>query len=73
MCASKVRVPVKSGDVVVLATDGLFDNMPEQEGHTIRMVIVHKVIIRMSIHCCAITLVSLCHCVASSNVAEGLP
>jgi len=23
-------VPVKSGDVVVLATDGLFDNMPEQ-------------------------------------------
>ena len=28
--ASKVRVPVKSGDVVVLATDGLFDNMPEQ-------------------------------------------
>jgi len=29
--ASKVRVPVKSGDVVVLATDGLFDNMPEQE------------------------------------------
>jgi len=29
--ASKVRVPVKSGDVVVLATDGLFDNMGEQE------------------------------------------
>jgi hypothetical protein len=28
--ASQVRVPVKSGDVVVLATDGLFDNMPEQ-------------------------------------------
>ena len=29
--SSKVRVPVKSGDVVVLATDGLFDNMPEQQ------------------------------------------
>mmetsp|Transcript_41000 Transcript_41000/g.94028 ORF Transcript_41000/g.94028 Transcript_41000/m.94028 type:complete len:269 (+) Transcript_41000:1-807(+) len=29
--ADLVRVPVRSGDIVVLATDGLFDNMPENE------------------------------------------
>ena len=29
--AALVRVPIKAGDVVVLATDGLFDNMPESE------------------------------------------
>ena len=27
--AALVRVPIKGGDLVVLATDGLFDNMPE--------------------------------------------
>ena len=27
--AALVRVPIKAGDLVVLATDGLFDNMPE--------------------------------------------
>ena len=29
--ASIVRVPVSPGDVIVLATDGLFDNMPEAD------------------------------------------
>jgi protein phosphatase PTC7 len=29
--AALVRVPIKDGDVVVLATDGLFDNMPESD------------------------------------------
>mmetsp|Transcript_18401 Transcript_18401/g.49829 ORF Transcript_18401/g.49829 Transcript_18401/m.49829 type:complete len:196 (-) Transcript_18401:114-701(-) len=29
--ADLVRVPVRDGDLVVLATDGLFDNMPEHE------------------------------------------
>ena len=29
--AALVRVPIKGGDRVVLATDGLFDNMPESE------------------------------------------
>ena len=29
--AALVRVPIRDGDVVVLATDGLFDNMPESE------------------------------------------
>ena len=29
--AALVRVPVRQGDVVVLATDGLFDNMPEAD------------------------------------------
>ncbi len=29
--ASLVRVPIRTGDIIVMATDGLFDNMPETE------------------------------------------
>ena len=29
--AALVRVPIRPGDVIVLATDGLFDNMPEPD------------------------------------------
>ena len=29
--AVRVRVPIRGGDVIVLATDGLFDNMPESD------------------------------------------
>jgi protein phosphatase PTC7 len=37
--ASLVRVPIKADDLVVLATDGLFDNMPESE--VLRVVAQH--------------------------------
>ena len=29
--ASVLRVPIMEGDLIVLATDGLFDNMDEEE------------------------------------------